>query len=118
KILNQDRFPDNYTIKIFENNLVSFGNYHTAFINDDGSIKIKFEKSFSSDVYLMYGGLIALFVSSGDSIYVEMYANEVLHTNSKNKYDIQSLTFSGNNEQINNEIKAFLPLVFNVNTQV
>jgi thiol-disulfide isomerase/thioredoxin len=118
KILNQDRFPDNYTIKIFENNLVSFGNYHTAFINDDGSFKIKFEKSFSSDVYLMYGGLIALFVSPGDSIYVEMDANEVLHTNSKNKYDIQSLTFSGNNEQINNEIKDFLPLVFNVNTQV
>lgn len=117
KILNQDKFPDNYTIKIFENNLINFGTYHTAFINNDGSFKIEFEKSFSSDIYLMYGSLITLFVSPGDSIYVEMDANEVLNPNSKNSYDIQSLKFSGNNERINNEINDFLPLIFNGNFQ-
>jgi thiol-disulfide isomerase/thioredoxin len=112
KILNQDNFPDNYTIKIFENNLVSFGNYHTAFINDDGSFKIKFDKSFSSDVYLMYGSLITLFVSPGDSIFVEMDANEVLNPNPTNRYEFPSLKFSGSNEQINNEIKNFIPHIF------
>lgn len=117
KILNQDVFPNNYTIKIFENNLIDFGTYHTAFIDNDGSFKIEFEKSFSSDVYLMYGSLITLFASPGDSIYVEIDANEVLNPNSKNSFDIQSLKISGNNERINNEINEFLPLIFNGNFQ-
>lgn len=112
KILNQDKFLDNYTIKIFENNLVSFGTYHTAFINDDGSFKIEFEKSFSSDVYLMYGSLITLFVSPGDSVHVEFDANELLNTNQENHYKFESLKYSGDNEQINIEIKDFLPHIF------
>ena len=112
KILNQDKFPDNYTIKIFENNLISFGTYHTAFINDDGSFKIEFEKSFSSDVYLMYGSLITLFVSPGDSVYVEFDANELLNTNRESQYKYESLKFSGDNAQINSEIKDFLPHIF------
>ncbi len=112
KILNQDKFPDNYTIKVFENNLVSFGTYHTAFINDDGSFKITFEKSFSSDVYLMYGGLITLFVTPGDSIHVEFNANELLNPNPDKRYEFPSLKFSGSNEQINNEIKDFVPHIF------
>ena len=116
KILNHDKFPDNYTIKIFENNLVSFGSYHTAFINDDGSFKIKFEKSFSSDVYLMYGGLITLFVSPGDSIHVEFDANELLNPNPENRHKFQSLKFSGDNTQINCEIQDFLPLIYNGNS--
>ncbi len=112
KIFDQDKFPDNYTIKIFENNLISFGTYHTALINDDGSFKIEFEKAFSSDVYLMYGGLITLFVGPGDSVHVEFDANELLNLNRENQYKFQSLKFSGDNAQINTEIKDFFPHVF------
>ena len=112
KILNQDKFPDNYTIKIFENNLVSFGNTHTAFINDDGSFQIEFEKFFTSDIYLMYGSLVTLFVSPGDSIHVEFDANELLNPNPDNRHKIQSLKFSGSNKQINNEIKNSMPQIF------
>jgi thiol-disulfide isomerase/thioredoxin len=115
KILNQDKHPVNYTIKVFEKDLVSYGNYHTAFINEDGSFKIKFEKSFSSDVYLIYESLITLFVSPGDSIYVEMDANEVLNPTPENRYNLQSLKFAGSNAQINREIKEFISLVFNQN---
>jgi len=119
KIINQEKYPDNYTIKVFENNLVnSMGNYHTSFIEDDGSFKIEFEKSFASDVYLICGNsgrLITLFLNPEDSVYVEMDANEVLNPNSENRYNFQSLKFSGNNEQLNTEIKLFLPLIVNTN---
>lgn len=118
KILNHEKFPDNYTIKIFENNLVTSGAYHTAFLNDDGSFKIEFEKSFSSDVYLMYGSLITLFVSPGDSIHVDMDANEVSNPNRENQYRFHSLKISGNNAQINSEIQDFLPLIFNKNPMI
>jgi hypothetical protein len=108
KILNQQNYPDNYTIKIFENNLVNFnGNTHTEFIEDNGSFKFKFEKSFSSDIYLNYGHLITLFVNPGDSIYIEMDADELFMQNRKNQYSLISLKFSGDSKQINEEINLF-----------
>ena len=111
KITHQEKYPDNYTIKVIESNPVnSMGNYHTAFIKDDGCFKIEFEKSFASDVYLIndsYGKGIMLFVRPGDSTYVEMDANELFNPNPGNLYDIPSLKFSGSNERINNEIKQF-----------
>ena len=52
KVLNHNKHPDNNTIKVFEYNFVNpFGNYHTAFLENDGTFKIEFKKSFSSDVY-------------------------------------------------------------------
>ncbi len=114
KIQNQEKYPDNYTIKVFENNLVNFmGNYHTSNIKDDGSFKIQFEKSFASDVYLIYGSTIILFVNPGDSVYIEVDANEVLNPNPESRYDFKSLKFSGSNQLLNNEIKLFLPFMYN-----
>ncbi len=108
KILNQDEYPENYTIKVFEIDLVSsFGKYHTAFIDDGGSFKIEFKKAFSSDVYLMYGNLITIFIGAGDSVYVEFDADEYLKANEENRYNPKSLKFSGSNKQINEEIKIF-----------
>ena len=117
KIINQEKYPDNYTIKIFENNLVnSKGNYHTSFIENDGSFKIEFEKSFASDVFLIYGSNITLFVRPGDSVYVEMDANEVLNLKPENRYNLQSLKFSGSNKQMNNEIKLFHSVIYERNS--
>ena len=114
KILNQDKYPENYTIKVFEIDLVSsLGNYHTAFLESDGSFKIEFKKSFSSDVYLMYGNLITIFIGAGDSVYVEFDADEVLNANEENRYNLKSLKFSGSNKQINEEIKIFGSLLNN-----
>lgn len=119
KIINQEKYPDNYTIKAFENDLVnSMGTYHTSFIEDDGSFKVEFKKSFPSDVYLIYGSsgsLITLFVNPGDSVYVEMDADEVLNPKPENRYNIQSLKFSGSNEQLNNEITKFHSLIYKEN---
>ena len=114
KILNQDKYPDNYTIKVFENNLVnSMGNYHTAFIENDGTFKIKFKKSFKSDVYLIYGKMVTLFVGPGDSIFVEFDANEFLDKDSKDFYKMETLKFEGNNKQFNEEIKRFQYQIYN-----
>jgi thiol-disulfide isomerase/thioredoxin len=114
KILNQNKYSDNYTIKVFEIDLVSsLGKYHTEFINDDGSFKIEFNKSFSSDVYLMYGNLITVFIGAGDSVYVEFDADEYSNANEENRYNPKSLKFSGSNEQINEEIKIFGSLINN-----
>jgi len=111
KIIHQEKYPDNYTIKVFESNPVTFmGNYHTSFIEDNGNFKIEFEKAFASDMYLINGSSginITLFVRPGDSIYVEMDANEVLNPSPENRYNLPSLRFSGCNERINNEIKQF-----------
>jgi hypothetical protein len=111
KIINQEKYPDNYTILVFESNLINFmGNNHTSFIKDDGSFKIEFVKSFANNVLLCNGsnGIpIELFVRPGDSIYVEMDANEVLNPKLINHYNLPSLKFSGSNEQINNEINLF-----------
>lgn len=116
KIINQEKYPDNYTIKAFENDLVnSMGTYHTSFIEDNGSFKIEFEKSFPSDVYLIYGSNITLFVNPGDSVYAEMDANELLNPKPENRYNFQSLKFSGSNEQINNEITRFNSLIYKEN---
>jgi hypothetical protein len=116
KIIHQEKCPDNYTIKVFESNPVNFmGIYHTSFIKDDGCFKIEFEKSFASDVYLIngsYGIGIMLFVRPGDSTYVEMDANEVLNPTPENRHNLQSLKFSGSNEQMNNEIKLFLSIIY------
>lgn len=114
KIINQEKYPDNYTIKVFENNLVSMGTYHTSFIEDDGSFKIEFEKSFPSDVGLIYGSYgypVTLFVNPGDSVYVEMDVYEVLNLKPENRHNFQSLKFSGSNVQINNEITKFLSII-------
>ena len=113
KIINQKKYPDNYTMKVFENNPVNFmGNYHTSFIKDDGSFKVEYEKSFASNVLLCNGSDgIELFVRPGDSIYVEMDANEVLNPNPEDHYNLQSLKFSGSNEQMNNEIKLFHSII-------
>jgi thiol-disulfide isomerase/thioredoxin len=112
KILNQDKHPDNYTIKVFENDLVSsLGKEHTALINNDGIFKIEFNKLFSSDIYLNYGSLFTVFVNPGDSIYIEMDADEVLNPNLRNQYILKSFKFSGSSERINNEIKMFLSVI-------
>jgi len=114
KILNQDKYPDNYTIKVFENNLVnSMGNYHTAFIENNGTFKITFKKSFKSDVYLIYGKMVTLFVGPGDSIFVEFDANEFLDKDSKDFYKMETLKFEGNNKQFNEEIKRFQYQIYN-----
>lgn len=48
KILNHDKHLDFNKIKVFEHELLSLGNNHSTYINDDGSYKIIFEKNFSS----------------------------------------------------------------------
>ena len=119
KITNQEKYPDNNTIKVIENDLVNIeGNNHTTFIENDGSFKIEFEKSFSSDVFFIYGSsgsYITLFVNPGDSVYVEMDANEVLNPKPENRYNLQSLKFSGSNEQMNNEINLFHSVIYKRN---
>jgi thiol-disulfide isomerase/thioredoxin len=113
KILNQEKHPDNYTIKVLENDLVSsLGKDHTAFIKNDGSFKIEFNKSFSSDIYLEYGSLFTVFVNPGDSIYIEMDADEALNPNLENENILKSLKFSGSGGRLNNEIKLFLSLKY------
>ena len=115
KIIHQEKYPDNSTIKVLESNPVNIaGNYHTSFVEDNGNFKIAFEKGFASDVYLIYGssGITSLFVRPGDSIYVEEDANEVLNPNPENRYNLQSLRFSGNNEQMNNERTLFLTVIY------
>lgn len=112
KILNQDKYPNRNTIILFEIDLVnSQGKNHTAYIDDDGSFKIEFTKTFSSDVYISYGCLITIFVNPGDKIYFEMDADEVLSPNLKNKYSPQSLNLSGRNKQLNEEIQLFVSLM-------
>ncbi len=105
KILNQQKYPDKYTIKLFENDLVNFeGNTHTEFINEDGTFRFVFEKSFSSDVYLIYNDLFSLFVNPGDSIYLELDADEVFNPQRYYGEELKSLKFSGDDTQINEEI--------------
>jgi thiol-disulfide isomerase/thioredoxin len=112
KILNQDKHPDNYTIKVLANDLVStLGKEYTAIIKNDGSFKIEFDKSFSSDIYFVYGSLFTVFVNPGDSIYIELDADEVLNPNLKNQYILKSFKISGSSERLNNEIKMFLSLI-------
>jgi thiol-disulfide isomerase/thioredoxin len=111
KILNHENHPDDYTIKILEQNLVnSLGVFHTVFIGNDGTFKIKFPKSFSNDLYLNFGQLVTVFVAPGDSIFIEMDADDFLNPQN-NRYEQKSLIFSGSNRRINEEINLFHSLI-------
>eukprot|EP01029_Cantina_marsupialis_P000911 TRINITY_DN1071_c0_g1_i4.p5 TRINITY_DN1071_c0_g1~~TRINITY_DN1071_c0_g1_i4.p5 ORF type:complete len:548 (-),score=46.71 TRINITY_DN1071_c0_g1_i4:11847-13490(-) len=105
-VLNHDKYPNNYTVKIFDKDPIDlYGKSHTAFINDDGSFTIEFDKLFPSDVYLVYGRSHLVFVSPGDSIHVEMEASAVI--DSKDETSLSSLKFSGSNKRLNEEITLF-----------
>ena len=112
-ILNHHKHPDNYTIRIFEHNLVnSKGINHPVFIEQNGSFKFKFKKHYTSDVYLIYGNMITLFVGPGDSIFIEFDADEFLDPIPENKYNPKTLNFSGDKMHINKQIKLFKSLIF------
>jgi thiol-disulfide isomerase/thioredoxin len=116
KIFNQEKYPDNYAIKVLESNPVNYmGTYHTSFIKEDGSFKIEYEISLASNALLINGsnfGNIELFVRPGDSIYVEMDANEMYNPNPPDLYNLPSLKISGSNQQMNNEIKLYKSIIY------
>ncbi len=109
KILNHEKYPDNFTVKIVFNEL---GNpsqkTHTAYLDKNGSFVFKFDKYNLQDIYFIYGKLINLFVSPGDSLHLKINADEFLHPEPEKYEQEEGIEFSGSSVQINKNLNSFL----------
>ena len=113
-ILNSEKYPDNYTIKIIINDFTrSAQRTHVSYLDENGNFIFDFVKYFPQDIYLKYGKLLTtLFVHPGDSFYIQFDADEFMNPNPENRRIVKSLKFSGDAVQINQDLSSFLPHLY------
>lgn len=108
KILNYQNYPDNYCITIFERDLINYnGIKHNEFIDKDGNFRFEFKKYYTSDIFLQYGKMITFLVGAGDSIFIELDANEFQDDEIQTFWDCKTVKFSGDRMQTNEQIRLF-----------
>ena len=109
KIINHEKYPDIFTVKIVINEL---GNpspkTHTTYLDKNGSFVFRFEKYNPQDIFFKYGKHISIFVSPGDSLYLKINAEKFIQLNPE-KYDQEEcIEFSGSSVQINKNLNSFM----------
>lgn len=113
KALNHEKYPDNYTVKVFISEYGTTGfRTHIAFIDKRGNFVFKFDKYHPQDIFLKYGKMITLYISPGDSLYLEFDADEFNDPDQEHYYQRESLRFSGDAAQINKNLNLFLPELY------
>lgn len=109
KIINHEKYPDLFTVKVIINELGSPSqNTHTAYLNKNGSFVFRFEKYNPQDIFFEYGKHISLFVSPGDSLHLKINADEFIHPETEKYNPEESIEFSGAAAQINKNLTSFI----------
>lgn len=114
EIINSEKYPDDYTVRIIINDFtIPTQRTHIAILNEDGTFKLNFNKNFPQDIYLKYGKqLVTLFVHPGDSLFIQFDADEFVNSNPENRYLLSTIQFSGDATEINQDLSNFLPKLF------
>lgn len=116
KIDNYNKDSDNNLIEIIFKNIMYSQTNELIQISENGEFKHITERPFPQDFMLAYGSIINLYVSPGDSIFIEI-DNRLLYANrlNLNKHDL--IKISGTSSIINSDIikynKFFNDSVFN-----
>jgi len=113
KIINHEKYPDINTIKItIDDFAIPLMRTHIAYLDENGDFIFRFEKYLPQDIYLtygrMYGKWIRLFISPGDSLYLKFNADEFINPDPENYYLTETVKFSGDAVQINEDLTSFL----------
>lgn len=99
RVLNADKHPDKKVVQLqFRDLLRDEGTKSTVELDAEGRFRLEAQLPFAQDMYLDYGNLKTLFCRPGDSLYLELDAD--------NPKIIR--TFKGRSAAINVHIQAFL----------
>jgi thiol-disulfide isomerase/thioredoxin len=116
KIDNYVTGSDNNLVEIIFNDILDNQVIELIQINENGGFKHITERPFPQDFMLRYGSLVGLYVSPGDSIFIEI-DKRLLYSDSLHLNDYDLIKVTGTATKINSDIikyhKYFNDSVFN-----
>lgn len=115
-VFNFENFPDDYIIKISNYDYIKFTPFeYTANIGEDGKFRFSFTKLFSQEVSFEYGNKnITFFVVPGDSLFIELDAEEFINSDRTNRYVSKTMNISGGFKEINVYMLEYIPKYYSI----